>query len=91
MQTTVGYEALLRILVDILEKENNINKLNYEIAKEIFYDKYLSKIKSLDVTDVNRYSFNQRGKKYFYLDMSLQVFPPKSIDDPRLIELKNLE
>lgn len=90
LHTTIGYEALLRILVDILKKENNFEELNYEISKEIFRDKYLQKINSLNITDVNRYSFNQRGKKYFYLDMSLKIFPPESNDDSRVKELKSL-
>ena len=91
LHTTVGYESLLKILVDILKEEQNIDKLNYEISKILFRDKYLKSIQNLDISNVNRYSFNQRGKKYFYLDMSLKIFPPKSNDDPRLIELENLE
>lgn len=91
LHTTVGYESLLKILVDILKEERNIEKLNYEMSKTIFRDKYLKFIQDMDISNINRYSFNQRGKKYFYLDMSLRIFPPTNNDDSRLIELKNLE
>lgn len=91
LHTTVGYESLLKILVDILKEEKNIDKLNYEMSKIIFRDKYLKSIQNLEISNVNRYSFNQHGKKYFYLDLSLKIFPTKSNEDPRLIELKNLE
>ncbi|MEQ3676074.1 MAG: DGQHR domain-containing protein [Dokdonia sp.] len=90
LHTTVGYEALLKILEDILKIETNMSNLNYENADDIFRQKYLSKISDLNLNDINRYSFNQRGKKYFYLDMSLAIWPPKSADDKRLEELRKL-
>lgn len=91
LHTTVGYESLLKILVDILKEERNIEELNYEISKTIFRDKYLKYIQNIDISNVNRYSFNQRGKKYFYLDMSLKIFPAESLNDSRVLELKELE
>lgn len=91
LHTTVGYFALLDILVDILNEITITDKINYEFSKEVFYENYLKKIKTLNVTDNNRYSFNQRGKKYFYLDMSLAIWPPKESDDNRLKELSKLE
>ncbi|WP_165852282.1 DGQHR domain-containing protein [Chryseobacterium pennae] len=91
LHTTIGYESLLKILVDILKEEKNIEQLNYEISKTIFRDKYLKYIQDIDISNVNRYSFNQRGKKYFYLDMSLKIFPPEDLADLRLKELRTLE
>ncbi|MFV8282571.1 DGQHR domain-containing protein [Christiangramia marina] len=91
LHTTVGYYALLDILTEILNEEKFSEKLDYAKAHEVFYEKYLSKIKDLKVTDNNRYSFNQRGKKYFQLDMSLAIWPPQRTDDKRLVELRKLE
>ncbi len=91
LHTTVGYYALLEILVDILNETSIKEKLDYEKAHSLFYENYLNKIQELDVSDQNRYSFNQRGKKYFYLDMSLKIWPPSNNDDKRLIELRKLE
>lgn len=91
LHTTVGYYALLDILTEILKEEKFSEKLDYNKAHEVFYEKYLSKIKDLKVTDNNRYSFNQRGKKYFQLDMSLAIWPPQDNNDNRLAELRKLE
>lgn len=91
LHTTVGYESLLKILIDILSKETLIEKLDYQKSKILFKEKYLNKIRNLNIKDNNRYSFNQRGKKYFHLDMSLAIWPPKDRLDKRLIELKSLE
>lgn len=87
--TTVGYDTLLKILVDIL-RENTISNpiLTFE------FDEYLNKASKLDIGDVNRYSFNSRGKKYLYLDMSLAIFPlgyKNSKKDNRREELLSLE
>lgn len=90
LHTTVGYESLLKILIDILKFEN-ITKLDPELSTKIFKDKYLNKLKTINVKNENRYSFNQRGKKYFYLDMSLAIWPSINKQDKRLIELEKLE
>ncbi|KJD36960.1 hypothetical protein PW52_00425 [Tamlana sedimentorum] len=92
LHTTVGYQALLNILIEILKKEGVLSNLGYEKSKEIFYEKYLKEIRSLDITDTNKYSFNQRGKKYFELEMSLAIWPPISKkDDKRYLELEKLK
>lgn len=87
LHTTVGYEALLKILVDILSKETVT-----EIANENSYKTFLNNIKVLNPKDTLRYTFNNRGKKIFYLDMSLLIWPsnPKDSSDKRLVELKEL-
>jgi len=90
LHTTIGYEALLRILIDILKVESSMSNLNYDLAASIFRQKYLIRLNEINVNDINRYSFNQRGKKYFYLDMSLAIWPPKTLDDARLKELNKL-
>ncbi|MFC6877709.1 DGQHR domain-containing protein [Flavobacterium myungsuense] len=86
LQTTVGYESLLKVLIDIL-KEVKIDDIE---STEIF-DNYLIRAKGLNISDINRYSFNNRGKKYLYLDMSLAIWKAKDNNDIRLVELKKLE
>lgn len=88
LHTTVGYDSLLKILVDILETEGARVDLSQE-----FFENYLSRAKHLNISDVNRYSFNNRGKKYLYLDMSLAIWPPDyslNLKDTRVKELLEL-
>lgn len=87
LQTTVGYDSLLKILTEILEKEN----LTVFENKEVFI-KYLLKCKDLKVYDNIRYPFNNKGKKILYLEMSLLIFPPDISDlkDKRKQELSEL-
>ena len=86
--TTVGFDSLMKILIDLLKMENIKEASNTEI-----FTKYLSKTNHLNITNINRYSFNNRGKKFLYLDMSLAIWPhdfnnPK---DTRKEELEELE
>lgn len=86
LQTTVGYEALLNILVDIIEKEK-LSSFN-DIS---FFTKYLDKCKELDFGNTNLYTFNNRGKKILYLSMSLLIYPFKNDNnDTRETELQEL-
>ncbi len=87
--TTVGYDSLLKILVDILEIENK-----NEYSDTDVFSKYLNKTKGIKIDNINRYSFNNRGKKFLYLDMSLAIWPPdyaKNPKDKREQELRELE
>lgn len=84
--TTVGYDSLLRILVDILENENLAKISNSEPFK-----KCLRRAKDLNISDTNRYSFNNRGKKFLYLDLSIKIWPPENSNDKRLQQLEELE
>lgn len=91
LHTTLGYQALLSILVRILSLEGNMEGLNYEMSKMVFYDKYLKHIRDIDVEDINKFSFNQRGKKYFELEMSLAIWPAVNLNDSRLEMLESLK
>lgn len=84
LQTTVGYQALLDILVDILaEIEEN------EKDKILTYETYLDKSKKLNVEDLQRYPFTSKSRKIFYYDLSLAIWPPQNKDDERLLKLGN--
>jgi len=84
--TTVGYDSLLKILVDILRKNQDEE---YSIG---FFKNILKKANNLDIADYTRYSFNNRGKRILYLDLSLAIWPPKKGDnnDKRQEELTEL-
>lgn len=77
-QTTVGYEILLKILVEILEE----NKGN-EVADNKKFTIYLKRAKDLKISDITRYSFNNRGKRILYLDLSLSIWPPDYLKNPK--------
>lgn len=87
LQTTVGYEALLNILVDILEKEKltEFNSINV-------FTPFLDKCKKIDFGNTNLYTFNNRGKKILYLSMSLAIWETNKLDsqDNRYKELMEL-
>lgn len=75
--TTVGYDSLLRIMVDILLENKNI------APEKINFEGYLHNARNLNIGNINRYSFNNRGKKYLYLDISLAIWPPDYVNNPR--------
>lgn len=83
LHTTLGYQALLNILVQILSLEKKVVDIDYQ--------SYASRIQDINIENTNKFSFNQRGKKYFELEMSLSIWPPKNNNDPRLQELQKLE
>lgn len=86
--TTVGYDTLLKILEDILLENKDFTEDYFKL-----FSQYLKRATHLNISNINRYSFNNRGKKYLYLDMSLAIFPPNYImnpNDKREIELKDL-
>lgn len=77
-QTTVGYDTLLKILVEIIEKEHLS-----EFDSEKIFEKYLNNASELRINDTIRYSFNNTGKKILYLDLSLAIWPQNLILNPK--------
>lgn len=87
LQTSVGYEALMRILVDILELDNfNINDIS-----EDFFRTYLIKAITLDYSDQQLFPFSTKGKNLLYIAMNLKIWPPNSSSDTRLREFERLK
>jgi DGQHR domain-containing protein len=86
LQTTVGYEALLDILTDVLEKSRD-SEYSVEFFKNIILP-----ISKIEVQNTVKYTFNNRGKKIFYLEMSLSIWPEDKSDekDSRQKELLQL-
>lgn len=86
LQTTVGYLALLDILVDILKE------LKESDPKDMpgIYAKYLIKAAGLNFEDQLRYQFTSRSGKILFLDLSLKIWPPKKGDDERIKNLNDI-
>jgi len=86
IQTTVGYESLLKILVEVL------NEINTDIFSTLVFEPYLNKCKNLRLNDTIRYPFNNKGKKILYLDISLAIWEYNSndVNDNRMKELKEI-
>lgn len=86
IHTTVGYESLLKILVEIL------NEINPDSFSTLVFEPYLNKCRKLRLNDTIRYPFNNKGKKILYLDLSLAIweYNPNNTNDNRLIELKEI-
>lgn len=69
LQSTIGYEALMMLMSDILER-NSITIFN----KESFLP-YLTNLHSLDLSDTTLFPMTTKGRKIFYLELFLAVFP----------------
>lgn len=87
LQTSVGYEALLKILVDILsEPDFTIDNIN-----EDYFKNKLINASDLDFSNQQVFPFSTKGKNILYLSMSLKIwsYPQTTIDDrqARLNEL----
>lgn len=85
LQTTVGYNALLEILLDILPNIPEEERYSKET-----YKKYTDKFSKLKIADVTRYPFTSKSKTIFYLDMSLVLTPASTPNDLRVLKLKEL-
>jgi len=86
LHTTVGYQALLKILVDILEilESNEEAKFN-----EGTYIEYLKPLHDINWADTMRYPFTSKTATILYLDMSLRIWPtPFNANDQRQQKLK---
>lgn len=70
LQTSVGYEALLRILVDILSEPIFSEK----ILNKDFFKNYLFKAKNLDFENQQIFPFSTRGKNILYLSLNLRIW-----------------
>lgn len=68
LQTTVGYEALLNILKQILVKNTDKDLFNRQL-----YKNYLEKSKSIDITD-EKYTFTTKTKRMLIDDLSNLIF-----------------
>lgn len=85
LQTTVGYQALIDIMIDIL-KEVKEDSMRDKIET---YEGYLNKTKGkVNILDNERYPFTSKSRKRFYLDLSLAIWPATISMDQRIIDLQ---
>lgn len=66
LQSTVGYEALMKILVLIMSRNSKVE------FTEAFFDGYISKLKGMEM---KRFPMSTIGKKLFYYSLFVKLFP----------------
>ena len=84
MQSTVGFEALMKILKDILSSDNDIR-----FEKNAF-DKYVERFKDLQLDNTDQFPMTTKGKKILYLSLFIRVFPDDSSVEEKQKELESL-
>lgn len=84
LQSTVGYEALMKILVDILDRAE------FKLFSEGCFSRYIDKIKGLEVEDTLHFPMSTIGKKIFYNSMFIALFPDDGTVEEKQREIDNL-
>lgn len=82
LQSTVGYEALLLLLVEIIKKEN------LTFFEHDTFDKYVLLLNHISFADTDHFPMSTKGRKILYLTMSMAVFPPTATNDKRISKLE---
>lgn len=85
LQSTVGFEALLLLMKDILERDNirQFDKTTFPL--------YIEKISNIEFDNIEKFPMSTKGRKILYLTMNIAVFPPRNEDDDRVVKLRELE
>ena len=84
LQSTVGYEALMSLLAEIIQKENITS-----FDKDTF-DGYVEKLTDIRFDDIEAYPMTMKGKSILHNTMSLVVFPSDDPNDERKKKLQEL-
>lgn len=84
LQSTVGYEALMSLLAEIIQKD----KIS-SFDKNSF-DHYIALLKNIDFADVESYPMTTKGKNILYYTMWIAVFPSDDSNDERKRKLQEL-
>ena len=84
LQSTVGYEALMKILVDILERAD------FKQFSEGCFGGFVDKIKGLDVENTMHFPMSTSGKKIFYNSMFIVLFPDDVTVEEKQSEIDKL-
>lgn len=84
LQSTVGFEALMNLLADILE---NSNIGNFD---SFVFDSYISRIHDLDLSNTQLFPMTTKGRKIFYYSMFVKVFPDDTSVNEKCEELRQL-
>lgn len=70
LQSTVGFEALMNLLSDILQYDNNLNT-EFSIQKFL---PYISRLEKICFDDVERFPIATKGKAILYKTMYQTIF-----------------
>lgn len=84
LQSTVGYEALMSLLAEIIQKENITS-----FDKDTF-EGYVMKLKDIRFDDIEAYPMTTKGKSMLHNTMSLLIFPSDDPNDERKKKLQEL-
>ena len=84
LQSTVGFDALMNLLKDILALNANL-----QFEKNTF-DHYIEMFSDLKLNDTNLFPMTSKGKKILYNSMFIKVFPESSSVNEKQIELEKL-
>lgn len=84
LQSTVGYEALMKILVDILDRAE------FKQFSEGSFSRYIDKIKGLEVEDTLHFPMSTIGKKIFYNSIFITLFSDDETVDEKQEEIDKL-
>lgn len=84
LQSTIGFEALMNLLSDILEK----SKISY-FDSDVF-DPYIKKISNLELLNNVLFPMTTKGRKIFYYSMFVNVFPDDNSVSDKCAELVKL-
>lgn len=83
-QSTVGFEALLSLMVEILQEEE-IDSFTVDT-----FDSYLSRIGNIDFSDTSTFPMSTNGKRILYLTLSLEIYPKQIKAGQKEKELQRL-
>lgn len=85
LQSTVGFEALLLLMKDILERDNirQFDRTTFPL--------YIEKNSNIEFDNIEKFPMSTKGRKILYLTMNIAVFPPRNEDDDRVVKLRELE
>lgn len=83
LQSTVGYEALLSLLVEILKRES------IQSFGQNTFSCYINGLTNINFGDTSIFPMTTKGRKIAYLTMSLAIFPSSGMLDSRETELLN--
>lgn len=84
LQSTVGFDALMKLLRDILQRNNA-----FEFEKGCF-DKYIESIADLQLEDTNAFPMTTKGKRILYNSMFIKIFRNDSSIKDKILEIDSL-
>ena len=86
LQSTIGYEVLLKLLVSILKLNQHVDSFNSS-----FFDIYISRLASIHFDDLNIFPMATSSKKRLYLEMYILAIPEANDIKDRQEELMEIK